>query len=390
MKILHVGPIRPTCGAAGPSHSIRGLVAAQAAIGLEVGLQPSLPLAPAVKMDGIPGVCLLESSRRPHYNPWFISRIWISRIQTEFGTPELVNFHSVYGPFQVALARRCRQLGWPYIVTPRGGMTSLAQNIKRTKKRIVNLLCFRSYVEHATAIHALSPGEGEEIQTLFKVKKVIIVPNGVEDYLLQVSKKLSAADLGDFSRECDLMLGFVGRIDVYIKGLDLLLDAFVELKSQSSRPRCRLFIVGPFFTKRDLNYVLSVIRVSGLRDTVKLLGPKYGQEKWSYFLACDVYVQTSRSEGMPMAVLEAMALGCPCLVTPGTRVSNMVREGGGWECEPNPKSIAEAIKSIYEKKDSLEALGQRSQELIQRRFTWRRVAEQLSKEYTKIINQDKG
>lgn len=385
MKILHVGSIKPTRYAAGPSHSVRGLASAQAAIGLEVGVLSSWPLSRGKLTEELPGVCLLKSPRRVHYNPWLVSRDWISHIRAEFGTPDLINFHSTYIPFHIAFARRYRQVGWPYIITPRGGMTYLAQNVKRTKKRIANFLCFRSYVKHAAAIHALCHREAEEIQSLFEVKRIITVPNGVEDYLLEASEKLSAADLGDFRSEGDLILGFVGRIDVYHKGLDLLLRAMAILKSLRARLKCKLFVIGPFHTKKDEQFFGSAMESLGLKDVVRLLGPKYGEEKLRYFLACDIFVHTSRLEGMPMAVLEAMALGRPCLVTPGTNVADIVREGGGWECKPNPESIAEAVEAIYEKKDSLKALGQASQELMKKRFTWRKIAEQMRYEYSQVI-----
>jgi len=385
MKILHVGPIKPTRTAAGANHSIRGWAAAQAEIGLEVGLLPSLALPPGVQMEEIRGVCQFESPHKPHYNPWFISHDCVRRIQREFGTPDLVNFHSTYIPFNTALARRCRRLGWPYIVTPHGGMTYLAQGIKHFKKTLGNLTAFRSYVKHAAAIHALSPREAKEAQDLFNVRQVFTVPNGVEEELFKAAEKLSPTDLGDFVDNSDLVLGFVGRIDVYIKGLDLLLEALSKVKEKLGGPRCKLLMIGPFHTNRDKKYIVSTIRKLGLQDIVKLPGPKFGQEKWSCFLACDVYVQTSRSEGMPMAVLEAMALGRPCLVTPETRLSDVVCRGGGWECETNPDSIADAIMDIYRAKASLPAIGKRLQDVVRQRFTWPKVAHQLKAEYAKIL-----
>jgi glycosyltransferase involved in cell wall biosynthesis len=390
MKILHVGSVSANNRAAGPSQSIRGLAKAHALVGMDVGLLSTYALTKRERIEGINGVRSLEGPKRVQYLPWFGNNDWIKRIETSFGKPDIVNFHSTYIPFNVALGGVCRKAGWPYIITPRGGMTTVAQSIKKLKKSIGNIIFFRSYVKHAAAINALTPSEAEEIQTLFKVKKVIIAPNGVEDYLLQVSKKLSAADLGDFRRDTDLMLGFVGRIDVYIKGLDLLLEALFKLSQKENAPKCKLIMVGPFFTGRDRNHILSLIQSFGLEEDVRIVGPKYGDEKWSYFLACDVFVHTSRSEGMPMAVLEAMAIGCPCLVTPGTRVGDIVREGGGWECKPDPKSIAETIKSIYEKKGDLKNLGEQSQKLILSRFTWRKVARQTSEEYAKIIEQERS
>ncbi len=385
MKVLHVGQLKTDRGVTGSCQSTNGFAVAQAGIGLKVGLIASSPLRHGELVEEQPEICVLGDCHRRHYNPWLVSRDWVDRIYEEFGTPDVVHFHSTYIPFNIAFARRCKQLGWPYIITPHGGMTYLAQNVKRIKKGVANFLFFRSYVKQAAAIHALCRREAEEIQALFEVKKIITVSNGVEDYLLEASEKLSAADLDDFGDKCDLMLGFVGRIDVYHKGLDLLLKAMAILKSQPDGFKCKLFFIGPFDPKKNKQVFGSVVESLRLKDIVKVLGPKFGDEKWRYFMACDVFVHTSRFEGMPMAVLEAMALGRPSLVTPGSNVANIVREGGGWECEPDPKSIAEAIRSIYEKRDSLRMIGQRSRELIQARFTWRNVAEQLSGEYAKVI-----
>ena len=387
MKILHVGPIERSRAAGGPNQSIRGLAAALAEIGLDVGLLPSVPLPPDSLNESIPGVYLFEGPRRRHLNPWFISRDWVSRIQREFGTPDIVNFHSTYIPFQTALAHRFRRLGWPYIITPRGGMTYLAQSNKQPKKILGNLTFFRSYVKHAAAVHALSAGEAKQIQEQFKVEKLFIVPNAVPDELFDAPRRLPPADLGEFKDNCNLMLGFVGRIDVYIKGLDLLLEALSRVNSQQKGAACKLIIVGPFAAPRDEKYVSPAIKRLGLEHIVKLVGPKYEQDKWRHFLAFDVCAQTSRTEGMPMAVLEAMALGRPCLVTPGTNIGDVVREGGGWVCEPESKSIAETIKSIYDKRDTLKALGQQSRQIVQTRFTQHKIARQLNEEYAKIIGQ---
>jgi len=372
--------------ATGVAQSICGMVAAQAAVGLEVGLLSSSPIPSSVSMPEIPGVSLIEGPRKRQLNPWFISRDWIIRIREKFGVPGLVDFHSTYIPFHIALARRCRQVGWPYIITAHGGMGYLAQGVKRPKKAFGNLIYFRSYVKHAAAVHALCEREAKEIQALFNVKNIITVPNGVDDYLLDAWQKLSPANLGGFGQDTNLMLGFVGRIDVYHKGLDLLLKALAILKSRPNRNTCKLFVIGPFYTKQDEQSFRSAVESLGLKDDVKLFGPKNGEEKLRYFLACDVFVHTSRFEGMPMAVLEAMALGRPCLVTPGTNIADIVREAGGWECEPNPESIAGTIESIYEKRDSLQLLGQQARGLIQARFTWPLVARRLSDAYTRLCD----
>lgn len=387
MKILHIGHINPMRSAAdGLNESLRGSILAQAAIGLEVGLLPSSPMAQGRPVEGLTGVRLIEGPHRRHYNLWFISRDWIVRILEEFGTPELVVFHSTYIPFHIALARRCRRLGWPYIVTPHGGMNAIAQSTQKIKKLIGNVLFFRSFVKHAVAVHAKSESSATQIKSLFAAKRVFTIPNAVDDSLFDISESLAAANLGSFADGVDLMLGFVGRINVHHKGIDLLLEAMAILKSRLGGPKCKLFIVGPFYTNRDRDYVLSTIKSLGLEADVKILGPKFGQEKWSYFLACDVFVHPSRYEaGIPIALLEAMSLGRPCLATPGANMADVIQEGGGWMSETDPDSIVNTICNIYKSKETLPAVGKRLQDFARSHFTWRKVAERESKEYAKII-----
>ena len=386
MKILHVAPIRPTLGATGPSHSVRGLATAQAQVGLEVGLLSSFPLPSGSKMEETPGVCQLNGLHKEHYNPWCISKDWIDRIKSGFGTPDIVHFHSSYIPFHTALARQCHKLDWPYMISSRGVLGIKAQKRRRVKKAVANLLFFNSYVANAAAVHALCTREADDIQAAFKTQRFIIAPNGVDDYLLDACGELPPADLTDFTQGADLVLGFVGRIDMYHKGIDLLLKAIAILNSQSNGLRCKLFVVGPFHRDKDERSFFSTVKSLGLKDDVKLFGPKYGQEKLRYFLACDAFAHPSRFEGMPMSVLEAMALGRPCLVTPETNVADIVCQGGGWQCSLSPESIAETIKNIYEQKETLQLRGQKSHELMRNRFTWKNIAKKMTQEYEKIIN----
>lgn len=390
MKVLHVGYIKPTIDAAeGINHSVRGYTAALRNIGLDIGLLSTRPLLFGEKMEVAHGITLLDPPVLKQSNPWLVRGDYIPRIRERFGEPDIVHFHSVYVPLHCALARQCKNMGWPYIITPHSAMTHLGQSVNRTKKRISNFLAFNSYIKNAAAIHALCDREAGEIKQLFNVKKIITVPNGVEDYLLSGADSLSPVELEGFRKEDDLVLCYVGRIDMHHKGLDLLLDALAILKAQYRGVKCKLLIVGPFRTAKNKRLFESMIESHGLRSIIKLVGSKFGDEKIRHFLAGDIFVHTSRFEGMPMAILEAMALGRSCMVTPGTNMLEVVCQGGGWQCEPNPVSIAETISDIYEKRDSLKSRGRKSHELMREQFTWRIMAERLNEEYTRLLQHNK-
>jgi len=386
MKILHVVPSILFKSAEGPSHSILNLANAQSKIGIKVALIYPLDLEKYIKSKISKGINLLEGIGKKHLNPWIISQDLIWHIQKKIGNPDIVHFHSVYEPFHCALAKRCRKIGWPYIISPRGGMNYISQRYKYFKKFMGNFLFFRQYVKHAHAVHALCKQESKQIQSLFKIKHIFIVPNGVENSLFNITKRLKPIDLGNFVNENDLIMGFIGRVDIYYKGLDLLLESIALLSDKYKNIQLKLFLVGPFYTKKDELLIKDIVKSLDLQNKILFVGEKQGEEKLRYFLACDVFVHTSRSEGMPLAVLEAMALGRACLVTKGTNMAGIVSKYGGWTCETEVNSIADAIRDIYNSRHLLKYVGKRLQNVAYNNFSLIKIAEQMKKEYLKILN----
>jgi glycosyltransferase involved in cell wall biosynthesis len=364
------------------------MICAQVRSGLDVAIFPSLPIEHKEISRHFPDVHVLKGLQQRSLNPWLINSEWINQINKEFGTPDITHFHSTYIPSHIAMARQLRSLGWPYIVTPHGGMTIVAQGIKKIKKTLANLLFFRSFIRHATAIHAISPQEEQQIRYAFPAGHVFTIPNGVNNKALNIDDSLPPANLEDFRRDCDLLLGFVGRIDFYVKGLDLLLHALASLKTRPDGVACKLFLVGPYHTRKDKVLVSRQIRELKLENDVKVLGPKFGLEKWRFFLACDIFVYVSRTEaGVPQALLEAMALGRPCLASKATGLSAIAKKCGGWVCDSDPWAIAEAIVGIYRSQDELEAISNRCSDYVRSEFSWDKISKLMKQEYTRIVER---
>jgi glycosyltransferase involved in cell wall biosynthesis len=83
-----------------------------------------------------------------------------------------------------------------------------------------------------------------------------------------------------------------------------------------------------------------------------------------------------------------MALGRPCLVTPGTNLADVVSEAGGWVTEAEPGAIAESIRRICKSRSSLPAVGRKLQNLARSKFNWCKIAKQLKEEYIAICKQN--
>lgn len=164
-----------------------------------------------------------------------------------------------------------------------------------------------SVVEHLAA-HARIPRD-----------RLRLVRGGVEDRRLRTTAPIDRASLG--LGESDRMLLWVGRLDP-VKGLDVLLWA---MRGVYGGARTHLFLAGDGPHRRPL---AAQIESLGLGDRVHLLGRR--DDVASLLKAADVFVFPSRTEGLPNALLEAMAAGCAIVTTdvPGCR-DLIIDDGNG-------------------------------------------------------------
>jgi glycosyltransferase involved in cell wall biosynthesis len=105
----------------------------------------------------------------------------------------------------------------------------------------------------------------------------------------------------------------IGRLDVYTKGLDLLLPAFASAAA-AAPPLGTLALVGPDWNGGRAELERST-RELGLDDRVRFPGRVDGNEVAELLAAADVYVQSSRHEGFSLAVAEALLAGKPVIMT---------------------------------------------------------------------------
>ncbi len=288
-----------------------------------------------------------------------------------FNRPDVVVFHSTYIPAHAKLAHQLHGQGVPYIITPRGGMTRQAQDSKWLKKRIGNLLFFNTVVQHAVALHCLTENEAKE--TAGWNRPIFVVGNGTklppQRYLAQPGKRRGIG------------LVFIGRLDPKHKGLDKLLEACASIRSTLLQQQVHVDLYGPDHEGGE-RLVRKQIRRLRLNDLVKLHGPVRGQEKQGVLAESDVFVHTSRWEGQPNAVLEALAHGLPCLLTPGTNMSREVAlAGAGWDVELSAAGIADGIKRVLEERKGLGEFGKRARLLVAEKYDWQVIAERTVEAY---------
>lgn len=162
----------------------------------------------------------------------------------------------------------------------------------------------------------------------------------------------------------------VGRL-VEKKGLDVLIEACAQLKEAGARFECEIIGDGP------LNeHLRSMIARLGLDDRVTMRGALPRTEVSKAFISsavcavpCVIAADGDR-DGLPTVVVEAMALGTPCVATDVTGLPEIVRDGktGLIVRQGDPKALAAALGTLLDDPDLRTKLSEGARDLIEAEF----------------------
>jgi len=295
----------------------------------------------------------------------------LDKLSDPFSRPDIVIFHEVYHTEYLVISKELSKSRIPYVIVPHGSLTHGAQSKKRLKKIVANMLLFNRFINQASAIQCLSNGELDT--TTFGERKFICT-NGVA---VPNVRKIS------FNKKTVDFL-YIGRLDAFIKGLDLMLEAVRRKYDFFKLHDCTLSIYGP-----DLNgryaHVESLIRENGIEDVVSMNHEIIGDSKVQRLLEADIFVQTSRLEGMPLGILEALSYGLPCLATEGTNLGNQIRQSNsGWEAKTNAEDIAKMMERAVLERDTWKDKSDNAIAYIKENFQWSKIAENTIDSYKEI------
>lgn len=284
-----------------------------------------------------------------------------------FNCPDIVVFHSPFAiPRIVAMAKILKKTGIPFIVVPHGCFSSFAMKKKWLKKRIARLIYMDRVVKASASMQYLS--EGEKKASVYD-NKSFIVPNGifVPEYVEKERKEI-------------LEISFIGRKDLYHKGLDFLIEACGIAKEQL-RNKVRINIYGPA-SDEQATIIRQLITAHGVQNFVFDLPPVFGEEKKKVYMDTDVFVLTSRFEGQPVAILEAWANGVPTLVTPGTNVAEECSKNGcGWSVASDAQVIAEKLIYLTNNREEIAQNAKNAHCYVNKTYSWENIAKIYCAEY---------
>jgi glycogen synthase len=195
-----------------------------------------------------------------------------------------------------------------------------------------------------------------------KIKLCTVIPNGIDEALLRITP-----------RDEDYML-FLSRIDIYTKGLDILVKAFERINAE--HPSLRLILAGYEFDKFDM--LVSGLPPS-LKNKIEYAGFVTGDEKLRLLSGAKLFILPSRHESSPVSILEAAACGKPVIVSDIPELGFVEKEGFGLNFPSgSADALAERLALLLMFDKIREAIGKRGREYASR-FLWNHIAAKFEK-----------
>lgn len=268
------------------------------------------------------------------------------------------HIHGGFNPAFYTISAILSKLKANYVFTPHGAYNIIAMQRSKWVKKLYYTLFEKALLKKAKTIHCLGQSEVTGLQTIYPDAKYSLVPYGFEAHSLPQASP---------SNE-DFTIGFCGRIDIYTKGLDLLLAAFAQVKKEITN--ARLCIIGD---GAELSTLKAQANNLGIANAIEFCGSLYGDDKYAKLATCSVFAHPSRNEGLPSSVLEAAAMGLPCVVTQATNVGESISRyhAGAVITEPDDIALANALITVYH--SNLAQLAENARHMVANEYNWEAV-----------------
>jgi glycosyltransferase involved in cell wall biosynthesis len=263
---------------------------------------------------------------------------------------------AVYG------AAAARITGIPHLITMHGGIYFGSRRRRRA--------ALRWAIRASNRVVAVSVATREEMKRLLRAPglDVDVVLNGVPEQPGDRERVRRELGLG----KSDLLVLAVGSL-YHVKGYDILIEALARVGSGAS---WRLAIAGQGGEEARLQ---RLAREKGIQKKVLMLG--FREDIPDLLAAADLYVMPSRSEGLPLALLEAMFAGRPIVASAVGGIPDALGDGGILVPPEDAAALAGALRRLLDDGAERAELGSAAARIAARRFGVEAMADAYEARY---------
>jgi glycosyltransferase involved in cell wall biosynthesis len=314
------------------------------------------------------GVTLHDLNLSYKYDLWKVFRL--SKL-IRSGNYDIVHAHLFPSILLVALASYWAK-GPHYICTEHGTWSR--------RRQIYGFWVLDRWIySHYEKIIAVSPTVKNSLLSWLKQPqdwyRIAVIPSGIALPQSNVSEDIPTHDF-------DLI--FVGRLE-HEKGLDILLQALALLKEEGLR--VSLLVVG---TGSQANFLQKLAHTLEISGQVKFLG--YSSEVRHLLRRARIFVLPSRTEGLPLAVLEAMAERKAIIATFVGGLGDILETDKDAILIPpeDPQTLAKVIKKIMDNPQKIPQMGDNAHTKACKYFSRERFVKDVIQLYEKILIEQKN
>jgi glycosyltransferase involved in cell wall biosynthesis len=296
--------------------------------------------------------------------------------------PDIVHVHGAFNADNLRVSRvfRC-----PVVSSPHGAFHPVALARRRPVLKRIYLAAEDLLLrDHVRVFHVLSPAEAEHLAAVLPDVTTYCVPQGPSVLIPELVPRPAPMQT---AREQILRFLFVGRLDVFTKGLDILLEAFEMTASLSAGTPMRLILAGPDW-KGGRTWLEHRATELGIGDRVEFVGPLTGSQVGAVLTASDIYVQLSRHEGIPLSVIEALLAGKPAVLSREIGLVSYPEMASLPHIRvvpPCKEKSADAMMEVAQKMDELTSAACAWRGIVAKFLSWDRVAGLHLWQYARLL-----
>lgn len=376
MNILHVIPdLSPASG--GPVTAVWEMSEAQAQLGHKVSI---------VSTDI--GYRSEDASKnieiklfRSEFPQWRWSSQLARGIEPLIKSSDIVHLHTVWDHPVLAAAAVCRKLGKPYILRPCGMLDAWSLSQRAWKKKFYLFFNGKDLIKNPSAIHFTSSSESQNSKLPETAEKGFIAPLGVSEFFYK-----SFTD-GSLVGKYPQLLGkqkilFLSRLH-YKKQPEVVIDAFKVL---SEKHRDIFLIIAGDGDAVYVDNLKRKVSSLGIDKKVIFTGILNRESCRAAYAEASIFVLPSFQENFGLSVLEAMAAGCPVVVSHQVALASMIQKAeAGFTCDATADSLIAAVQRLLVDEGLRKRMGENGRQLAQEEFSWEKSATALQAVYEDIL-----
>lgn len=270
----------------------------------------------------------------------------------------------------------------PVVVRTQHGAREPVHGWKRLRQQMVHGLDSLAARYSTDRIIAVSEDLARQLARQFGGERVVVIRNGIDTARVgsTLTPQQARQRLG-LPADCRVV-GTAGRLEP-IKRLDVFLEAARGMIAQDAG--LRFLIAGEGSQAHPLR---QRTRQLGLSEHVLFTGHR--ADIYDVLRAMDVFVLCSDHEGLPMVLLEAMALGVPVVVRPVGGMAEVVEDGvsGLWVLSPQPDELAAGCMRLLRDPELCERLRAAAIARVHERFSADSTAREVAELYRSLCRAE--